>query len=109
MSRISTSSRVTSIGVDSGFDTLSVGPLQATVGTISVQIFAANPDRKYAHIVNNSASNIYIQYQADAVLNQGIRIPPGAFFTLESTNLWLGIVNAIGVMSGQLIDILEGE
>lgn len=93
-----------------GFSTLSPGsPGQVPVGISSTLVFAANPNRKYAHIVNNSGEEIFIQYSASAALNQGIRIPPGAFFTLESNNLWLGIVNAIGVMSNQLIDILEGE
>lgn len=93
-----------------GFSALSPGfPTQVSIGTNSTQVFPLNLNRKYAHIMNNSNEEIFIQYQASAALNQGIRIPPGGFFTLESNNLWLGTVNAIGVMSNQLIDILEGE
>lgn len=93
-----------------GFSTLAPGyPTQMSVGNTSIQIFPANPLRKYAHIFNNSSEAIFIQYSSAAALNQGIKIGPGGFFTLEIDNLWLGIINAIGLMSGQLVDILEGE
>lgn len=92
-----------------GFSTISPGfPTQVNVGTNSTQLFAANPNRLYAHIYNNSAQPIYIQYQVSAALNQGIRINQGTFFTLELDNLWLGIVTAIGLIPNQLIDVLEG-
>lgn len=95
--------------VTDGFDALTPGtPTQITVGTSSVTLFIANLNRKYAHIVNNSGETIFIQYSVSAALNQGIKLSPGSFYTIESSNLWLGEINAIGVMSGQLIDILEG-
>lgn len=93
-----------------GFSNLGPGyPTQISVGTTSVQLFPANVIRKYAHIFNNSSQPIFIQYSSVAALNQGIKINSGTFFTLEVDNLWLGVVNAIGLVSGQLIDILEGE
>lgn len=95
--------------IDNGFNTLGVSPTQISVGLTSTQLFAANTNRKYAHVSNNSGQTIYIQYQAAAVLNQGIKIPPNTLFTIESNNLWLGVINAIGMTPGQLIDILEGE
>lgn len=91
-----------------GFDTVSAGG-QVSVGLTSVTLLSANPGRKYAHIFNNSGSTIFIQYASNAVLNQGIRIPPNAFYTIETNNLWLGAVNAVGVENAQLIDVLEGE
>lgn len=98
-----------SISVGSGFSTLSPGyPTQVTVGTTSIQLIASNGNRKYFHIFNNSSQPIYIQYQVSAALNQGIRINSGTFFTLDSENLWLGSINAIGFIAGQLIDVLEG-
>ena len=94
-----------------GFSNLTPGtPTQISVGTTSTTLLTANPNRKYAHIVNNSLNTIYIQYSVSAALNQGIKLPGfGSIYTIESTNLWLGAINAIGVMTGQLIDILEGE
>lgn len=94
----------------SGFDILTPGyPTQVSVGTSSIPLLIANTNRKYAHIANNSGESIFIQYSSQAALNQGVRIPPRGFYTLGSNNLWLGDVNAIGVMSNQLIDVLEGE
>lgn len=92
-----------------GFDTLTNPPGQIDVGLTTTILLIANPNRKYAHIVNNSGNPIFIQYDTSAALNQGIKIPPNTLYTIESTNLWLGSVNAIGVAGSQLIDILEGE
>jgi len=92
-----------------GFSNLSPGyPTQRTVGTTSVTIIPANSGRKYAHVANNSGESIFIQYQVSASLNQGVKIGPGGFFTLEIDNLYKGDINAIGLMAGQLIDVLEG-
>lgn len=95
---------------DNSFSTISPGyPTQKAVGLTSVELFAANPNRKYAHISNNSGNPIYIQYGATAALNQGIKISQGGFFTLEVTNLWRGSINGIGLVASQLIDLLEGQ
>lgn len=99
----------TTVSVTEGFNNLTPGtPTQISVGTSSTTLFVANPNRKYAHIVNNSGETIFIQYSVSAALNQGIKLSAGSFFTIESSNLWLGEINAIGLMAGQLIDILEG-
>lgn len=92
-----------------GFDTLTNPPGQVTVGLTSITLFTANPNRKYAHIVNNSGLDIYIQFLNNAIFGQGIKLAPNTLYTIESTNLWLGQINAIGVSASQLIDILEGE
>lgn len=92
-----------------GFDTLTNPPGQISVGLTTTVLLIANPNRKYAHIVNNTSDPIYIQYNSNAALNQGIKIPPNTLYTIESNNLWLGSVNAVGVSGSQLIDILEGE
>lgn len=97
------------IEIDEGFDTLSPGyPTQVTVGTTSITVLPANSARKYGHIFNNSSEAIFVQFQATAALNQGIKVGPGTFYTLETTNLWRGDLNAIGVMAGQLISVVEG-
>jgi hypothetical protein len=92
-----------------GFGTLSPGyPTQISVGaSASVELLPANPLRRYAHVFNNSAHKIYIQYSVPAALNQGIRLDPGNYFTLAGGDLWLGSVNAIALVSNQLIDVLE--
>lgn len=93
-----------------GFSIISPGyPMQVNLGTTSAILVASNPLRKYAHIFNNSTEAIFIQFQSSAALNQGIKVGPGSFFTLDTINLWLGDVNGIGLMAGQLISVLEGE
>lgn len=93
-----------------GFSVITAGyPAQIPVGITSVPLFAPNINRKYVHVMNNSQEVIFLQFSVSAALNQGIKVNPGSFYTLESTNLWLGEINAIGVMAGQLIDCLEGE
>lgn len=98
------------VETEKGFINLTPGtPTQIPVGTFSTLLMDVNPNRKYAHIFNNSGQTIYIQYSSSAALNQGIKLTNGSFYTIESNNLWLGAINAIGVVSNQLIDILQGE
>lgn len=95
------------VDVDSGFDTGT--PAQIDVGTTSIELFAANPDRKYAHIMNNSGLPIYVQYASPAAIGQGIIVRNNTLYTIEFNNLWLGSVNAVGVASSQIIDVFQGE
>lgn len=105
MARISSSSSSTNTP-----DSFSLGsPSQVTVTDSSTLLMASNSNRKYAHISNNSGQTIYIQYSGSAALNQGIKIPPNTLYTIESSNLWLGSINAIGTTISQIIDIFEGE
>lgn len=91
-----------------GFSTLSPGyPTQVNVGTTSVLVLPANSDRRFAHIFNNTQHPVFIQYQSDAALNQGIRLNPGTYFELTGNDLWLGDVNAIALIDNQLLDVLE--
>lgn len=100
---------VSSNGDSGAFDTLSPGyPTQISVGTTSITLLPANPLRKYGHVSNNSGEAIFIQFQSSAALNQGVKIGPGGFYTLEVNNLYRGDINAIGLMAGQLIDVVEG-
>lgn len=103
------SGNLKTVGFDGGFDTLSPGyPTQVSVSTTSILLLPANNIRKYAHIANNSSNAIFIQYNVSAALNQGIKIGPGGFYTLDTANLYRGDINAIGLMNGQFIDVLEG-
>lgn len=98
------------VDTSTGFSTIASGfPKQVSVGNTSVELFASNPNRKYLHIFNNSNEVIFIQYQVSASLNQGVKIGSGGMYTIDGSNLWLGSINAIGLISGQLIDLLEGE
>lgn len=92
-----------------GFGNLSPGyPTQVSVTTSSSVLLPSNIARLYAHIVNNTQFEIFIQYSSAAALNQGIKLQPGNFYTIDSSNLYTGVVNAIGSAGTQLIDVLEG-
>ena len=45
-----------------------------TVGASTVELAAANANRTYLLLVNDSDAAIYVKFGAAAVLNQGIRI-----------------------------------
>lgn len=93
--------------VSEGFETISVGPTQISIGTVSTQLLAANANRLYAHIINNTSNEIYIQYSSAAALNQGLKLQAGGTLFVSGGDLWLGAVNAIALMPNQLIDVLE--
>lgn len=105
MARISSSSSSTQTP-----DSFSSGsPTQVSVALTTTLLLAANPNRKYAYISNNTGSTIYIQYQASATFGVGIKLPPNTLYTIETNNLWLGSVNAVSNTGSTLIDVFEGE
>lgn len=107
MARISSSSSSQAPQLD-GFSNLSPGyPKQVTVDNVSIELLPANAGRRYAHIFNNTANAIFIQYSSSAALNQGIKLNPGNYFVLSGADLWLGSINAIALISNQPIDVLE--
>lgn len=106
---LSSSGGALDVNVNQGFSQISPGyPTQIAVGTTSTQLLPANAARIYAHIANNSQFEIFVQYSSSAALNQGFRINPFGFCTISGGDLFKGVVNAIGVINTQLIDVLEG-
>lgn len=89
-----------------GFSTSS--NTRPNVTTSSSTILAANTSRKYAYIMNNSGSTIYIKFGAAAVLNQGIPITSGGMFEINKNNLFLGAINAIKSGGTVAVDVYEG-
>lgn len=82
-------------------------PAFITVTNASTLLLAANSNRKYFHITNNSGGPIYIQYGSPAVLGKGIRINAGALYTIGANELWLGAVYAVA-NSSLVIEVFEG-
>lgn len=98
-----------SFSANSGFDILTPGtPTQVPVGATSVTIIPANPLRVYAHVVNNTATPIFLQFGAAAEVGAGIPVGAKTFYPISGDGLWLGDVNAISSASSVNIDILEG-
>jgi hypothetical protein len=83
-----------------------------TVTTTSQQALAANPDRKYAMLINDSDTVIYIKIGAPAVVGEGIRLNPnGGSYEMSSAigNLHTGAINAIhGGTGNKNLLVLEG-
>lgn len=67
------------------------------VGDSSTTVRAANAERRYLLLVNDSDTEIYVALGVAAVLNQGIRLNSegGWYEMLEGQNLYAGAVYAI--------------
>ena len=83
----------------------------ATIGIASSVALAANPARKYALLVNDSDSAIYIKIGAAAVASEGIRINPnGGSYEMSPAygNLDTRVINAISSGAGKVLLVTEG-
>jgi hypothetical protein len=89
-------------------------PTHTTVAvtTASGAALAANSDRLYALLVNDSDEVIYLKFGADAVANEGIRLNAnGGSYEMSSAggNLYTGAINAIhGGTGNKVLTVLEG-
>jgi hypothetical protein len=83
----------------------------ATAGVATSAMLAANANRKYALIVNDSDTVIYIKIGAAAVLNQGIRINAnGGSYEMSNAigNLNTGAINGIASAAAKNVIVTEG-
>ena len=83
----------------------------ATIGAASGVALAANANRKYALLVNDSDSPVYLMTGAAAALNQGIRINPnGGSYEMSAAygNLDTRVINAISSGAGKVLLVTEG-
>lgn len=82
------------------------------VTTSSQQALAANANRKYAALINDSDTVMYLKTGAAAAVNEGIRINPnGGVYEMSSAigNLYTGAINAIhGDTGTKNLLIMEG-
>lgn len=77
----------------------------------TTQLLAANSNRKYAYISNNSGGSIAIQFGSATGLTsaaKGLVIPNGNFYELKGDNLYTGAVFAFTNSSGLVIAVTEG-
>ena len=71
------------------------------VGVASAQILAANNDRKYAIIVNDSDTTIYLAIGAAAVAHRGIRLNAnGGSYEVLLADLNIVAINGIHAGAG---------
>lgn len=84
-------------------------PKVVTVTDVSTPLLVENPLRKFAWIINNSTSRVYIQYGIDAVYGRGCPLGQNARMFITTDELYLGAVNAIAITGASVdIDVLEG-
>jgi hypothetical protein len=92
------------------FGTVVNSYITLTVNT-TTQLLAANTNRKYAYISNNSGGLIAIQFGSATGLTsaaRGLVIPNGDFYELKGDNLYTGAVFAYTNASGLVIAVTEG-
>jgi hypothetical protein len=81
-----------------------------SIGNVSTLVLAANPDRRYLFLVNDSDESIYVSLGSAAVMNTGILLTSqGGALTLDTTTMWTGSVYAISATGGKNLTICEGE
>jgi hypothetical protein len=83
----------------------------ATIGASTGVALAANASRKYALLINDSDSAIYLMFNASAVLNQGIRLNAnGGSYEMSSANgnLDVRVINAISSGASKNLLVTEG-
>jgi len=82
---------------------------QVAVGVASTAVLAANANRIFAELVNDSANVIYLALGAAAVMNRGIRLNAnGGSFEIGLTNLYTGAVKAIAGVAASNLTVSEG-
>ena len=88
------------------------GDAPITVGSESTPVLQANPNRKYALLVNDSDVVIYLRIGDDAHLNRGIRLNAnGGSYEMSANigNLDLRAINAIASSSNKNLLVTEGQ
>lgn len=93
---------------DGTFSTVTNTAVNVTTATTT--ILAANASRKYAVIVNDSDTVIYLKLAASAALNSGIRLnASGGFYEITPLNRYVGIITGIHGGSGnKVVTVIEG-
>ena len=84
---------------------ISQGPTNSytPVSNSSISVIAANQNRQFANLTNDSAQVIYLALGSTAVLNSGIRLNAGGgSYEINMNNMYKGQVSAITTPSGSL-------
>jgi hypothetical protein len=82
-----------------------------TAGVATGELLAANANRLYALLVNDSDTIVYIKLGAAAVVNQGIRLNAnGGSYEMSKKlgNLYTGAINGISGIAGKVVLVTEG-
>lgn len=79
-----------------------------SITNVSSQILAANSNRKYVYIYNNSPETMHLQLGQSAVFGRGIKLESNSMFEITIDTLWLGSIHAIkSTALPELLDVFE--
>ena len=85
---------------------------QPSMSTTSATVLAANAARRYAVVVNDGTSDVYINLGGTAVANQGIRVNAGGgSYSISPVwgNLFTGAINGITAAGTATMLVTEGQ
>lgn len=84
-------------------------PTKVTIGATSTTVLAANTNRNFVDIVNDSDETIYVALASAAVMNEGIPlIAHGGSFEINATNMFTGAIYAICSSGSKNLAVTEG-
>ena len=78
---------------------------KVTVALNSTTIIAANSDRRFVVIVNDSDEDVYLNLSGTAVINEGIRINANGGSYVE--DIYTGIITGICATGGKNVTVVE--
>jgi hypothetical protein len=79
-----------------------------TTANVSQVLVAANTDRKFLYIENNSGAVLYLGFGSAAVGSQGLSVANSALFTIDYTNLFTGAIYGVFTSNNRTVDAIEG-
>jgi len=80
------------------------------INSASTSVLAANSNRRFLFLVNDSDENIYVSLGGIAVVNEGILLTAGGgALTLDIASMWLGSISAICTSGSKNLTISEGS
>lgn len=77
---------------------------QANVLLVSVQLLAANPNRKQYILENLGANPIFLGFGSNAIAASGFSLPSGGIF---ADDVWVGAITAIALVGSNDVRIVE--
>ena len=78
------------------------------VDATTTEILAANAQRLYALVVNDSNETIYLALGVEAELHKGIRLNAnGGSYEIDSNNFFIGAINGISTSGSKNVTIVE--
>lgn len=97
------------IGLSVKQSPLADGSGSITTGGTAQTVFAANTNRRYLYIQNNSTAALWINFTTTATTSQpSIQIAAGADFVMDGSFVSTELVSIVGATTGQTFTAKQG-